>query len=71
MRGNHDKRKRGENGLNLAAIHVEDVVVGEGLVGAEDDLRLTCCDRRAGTAHVDHFPGRLRSYPVRWKKTGH
>ena len=48
---------------HLAAVHIKDVVVGEGLVGSQDHLRLSGRHCRAGPAHVDHFSGRLRPDP--------
>ena len=51
--------------VHLAGVHVEDVVVGEGLVGAEDHLRLARRHRRARPAHVDHLARRLWSDPGR------
>ena len=53
--------------VHLTVVHVEDVVVGEGLVGAEDHLRFGRRDRRARPAHVDHFPRWLRPDPINAK----
>lgn len=47
---------------HLAAVHVEDVIIGERLISTEDDLRLTWDHCRARPAHIYHFSGRLRAY---------
>ena len=48
----------------LVRVRVEDVVVGEGFVRAEEDLRLARRHLCADPAHVDHLPRHLRTDPV-------
>ena len=57
--------KRGKTITNLATVHIKDVVVSEGLIGTENDLRLTGRDGCTRPAHVDHFTSRLRPDPVK------